>query len=103
MKSAWCFMALAVLSGCGNSDINKARDELRKTLNDGDSAKFQNERVLYMPPSREKVVCGEFNAKNLMGAYTGFNPYVVQSIDLSPSAKYQDESYVNVTCSLAKP
>lgn len=103
MKKVWCFIALAALSGCGNGDINKAREELKKTLNDGDSAKFRNERVLHMPPSREKLVCGEFNAKNLMGAYTGFHPYVVEGIDSFPFAKYQDANDVKITCSLAKP
>jgi hypothetical protein len=103
MQKVLCIIAIAALAGCGNGDINTARETLKKTLNDGDSAKFRDEKVLYMASTHDKIVCGEFNAKNLMGAYTGFHPYVVEGIDTTPFAKFKDQGDVKITCSLAKP
>lgn len=64
--------------GCGKSEQEKLNEERKKldlqaqnivrgTLKDGDSAKFRNQWEL----------CGEVNAKNSFGAYTGFQRYIM--------------------------
>ncbi|PAA01274.1 hypothetical protein CJU76_18225 [Pseudomonas fragi] len=94
-----------VLAGCGNADVEKAHSEVAKVLFDGDSAKFRNDRVLYLPPTADKIVCGEVNAKNRFGGYAGYILYVVEGIDEFPYAKLSSEgsSEIKITCSLGKP
>lgn len=43
---------------------------------DPDSVRFRDER-LYRVSETEIAVCGEYNAKNGFGAYSGFNSYAV--------------------------
>ncbi|WP_024696142.1 hypothetical protein [Pseudomonas syringae] len=97
--------ALGALTACGGGDISKAQSAVKKDLFDGETARFREDRVLYMPPNKTKVVCGEVNAKNKFGAYVGFQPYVVESLDTVPFAKFSSESAgeIRTTCSLAKP
>lgn len=98
-------LAGLALAGCGDSDVRKAHAEVAKLLNDGGSAEFRSDRVLYLPPGQQKIVCGEVNAKNQLGAYAGYTPYVVESIDTVPYAKFSREntSDIRITCSLGKP
>jgi hypothetical protein len=98
-------VAAIVLAGCGNPDIDKAHAELSKRLHDGDSVKFREDHVLLVAATKEKMVCGEFNAKNQLGAYNGFIPYVVEDLDGFPSAQFSDENglEVKITCSMGKP
>ena len=56
--------------------IVKAREAVRNQLIDPDSAKFRNEETA----EKGAVVCGEMNAKNRMGGYTGFAPYIHAAI-----------------------
>lgn len=69
-------LALAALAmaiaGCGNSDIDKARQAVAEKLNDPGSAQFRNERS-----EKGGWVCGEVNAKNAFGGYIGFKRYTV--------------------------
>lgn len=53
-------------------EIIIAREAVKGTLKDPDSAKFQNERISGL------LVCGEVNAKNSYGGYTGYKRYIVQ-------------------------
>ena len=96
-------LAFALLAGCGG-DVGKAHEEVKKYLNDGDAAQFRGDRVLYLPPDDQKIVCGEVNAKNAFGAYVGFTPYVVESLESAPRAKFSAESLsdIRITCSLGK-
>jgi len=48
-----------------------ATEYIAKLLLDPESAKFQNVRFV-----DGGTVCGEVNGKNLLGAYTGFTPFV---------------------------
>ncbi|WNW10132.1 hypothetical protein RRX38_02870 [Pseudomonas sp. DTU_2021_1001937_2_SI_NGA_ILE_001] len=96
--------AMCLLTACGG-DIGKAQDEVKRRLYDGSSAEFRDDRVLYLPPGRDKIVCGEVNAKSPQGGYSGFQPYVVENLDVAPFAKFSQESAqdIRVTCSLGKP
>lgn len=97
-------LAMGLLAGCGDGDIKKAHNEVEKLLYDDGSAKFRNDRVLFVPPTQDKIVCGEVNAKNRLGAYVGFTPYVVENLDRFPVAKFSSESAsdIKITCSLGK-
>jgi hypothetical protein len=96
--------AVPMLSGCGDADIARAHAAVESRLNDSGSAKFRNDQVLYVPPGKEKIVCGEVNAKNFYGGYAGFTPYVVEQLDSFPHAKFSSENALDIklTCSFGK-
>ena len=62
------------------SEQNHATEKVKEILIDSQSAIFRNVRA---PQSYKKVVCGEVNAKNRMGGYTGFQKFI--SIDRTPT------------------
>jgi hypothetical protein len=55
-----------------------AREKVSVFLKDPGSAQFKGERV-----GREKAVCGQVNAKNGFGGYTGFSSYVAPAGDVA--------------------
>lgn len=57
--------------------MNELRSEVLKQLNDPESAQFRNERYWSNWTRTGGVLCGEVNAKNLMGGYTGYRTFVV--------------------------
>lgn len=69
-RYAFLLAAGLVLAGCGDSRLDAAHTAVKGQLKDPGSAQFQNDRVL-----DSGRVCGEVNAKNAMGGYTGFKPY----------------------------
>lgn len=71
MRFLWGVVAMIVLSGCGKSDIDRAREAVAEQLKDPTSAQFRNERVV----GSDKTVCGEVNGKNSVGGYVGFVSY----------------------------
>lgn len=68
-------LSLVVLAACGQSDMTVGKEKVRYVLKDGASAQFRNESV-HVQKDRT-IFCGEVNAKNAYGAYTGFVPFVV--------------------------
>ena len=70
------------------SDLRKFRAIVANSLKDPASAQFRNEKVL--KESAGKFYCGQLNAKNGYGGYTGFVTFVADehSVRLQP----QDES-----------
>lgn len=95
-------MFCVLLAGCGNADIETARSAVKQQLNDPSSAEFRNEKVYH--DVRGLVVCGEVNAKNRFGGYTGYKPYVVDALNSVPSANLSAESEmdIKITCQLAE-
>jgi hypothetical protein len=81
-----------LLPGCSAADAfryeSKAREAVAKQLLDPTSAQFRNIAV------RKDHVCGEVNAKNSMGAYVGFQRFVVNvsnwNAQLDPKFDYSD-------------
>lgn len=80
---------VALLCGCGESAAQKeariqvnmkvtAEGYVRAKLKDPDSAQFQNQFI-----SSKDAACGEVNAKNSFGGYTGFKRYVSAGRDLT--------------------
>jgi hypothetical protein len=74
-RLAIVFVASYSLSACDQlpwSSVAKARDAVKDQLIDPQSAQFRNEVL-----TETGRVCGEVNAKNRMGGYTGFKNYWV--------------------------
>ncbi|CAG1021994.1 hypothetical protein MTYM_01408 [Methylococcales bacterium] len=57
--------------------INVARNPILETLIDPMSAQFRNEKIGF----DNSIVCGEINAKNSLGGYTGFKVYMSDGHD----------------------
>ena len=99
------FCALFVLmSGCtdqNSADIGSVDSSKKVTLSkkdallarasalaahdlaDPDSAKFRGlfQTKIGWPTAQDRAVCGEINAKNLYGAYTGFTKFIYTETD----------------------
>lgn len=68
----------ALISGCGDKKVAEAKSAIEVILKDPSSAQYRNLRVY-----SEGVVCGEVNAKNSMGGYAGFTPFIYNGEELS--------------------
>jgi hypothetical protein len=66
----------------------RARFTLNQELTDYPSARFQFVRAVQLPNQRP-YFCGEINAKNRVGGYTGFRPFVVddQGVKYEPAER----------------
>lgn len=68
-----------VLPGCGQGESSitqAAADRVSQRLKDPSSAQFRN-LTYHNINGFAHVVCGEVNAKNAMGGYAGFRPFIV--------------------------
>lgn len=61
-----------VLAACGASPIEQAKEIAAHDLADPAAAQFRD-----MEEMEGDCIVGELNAKNRMGAYTGFRPFIV--------------------------
>lgn len=61
-----------LLASCSPSPIDKAKELASHDLADPSSAQFRDVSVV-----AANCVAGEINAKNRVGAYSGFRPFVV--------------------------
>jgi len=102
MKLFVPFLAFVALAGCEDSDVRKAREEVKRNLNDSASAEFRGEKVYRLPD--DTVVCGEVNAKNGYGGYAGFSKYVVEGVGTRPVAKFGEgmQTDIGITCQFAE-
>lgn len=75
------FAFAAALSGCKESPEKAALRDLRLAFNDPDSVQVREVRVV-LDEFRIPGVCGEVNAKNKFGGYTGFRPFMVKGHDV---------------------
>ena len=71
MKKILHVSILLALSGCDVGPQGDAKKAVAATLTDPSSVQFQN-----VTSYSNNVICGEFNAKNQMGGYVGFKPFV---------------------------
>ena len=87
MKSSWRLLILlssiALLGGCGNGKVEAAKKEVESRLSDPSSAQYRN-----ITTSSQGVVCGEVNAKNKMGGYTGFEMFVYNAAGYGSGVDY---------------
>lgn len=77
MKKAAMLILASLLAACSQSgDAEKiSKAELIKEFNDPSSVQFRNV-ITYAPDHGVYASCGELNAKNSFGAYTGFKEFV---------------------------
>lgn len=67
----WMVISLIALAACG-SKVKEAQEIAAHNLNDPASAQFRQ-----VTEAGDHCVTGEINAKNRMGAYTGFREFIV--------------------------
>lgn len=86
VMSVLMFVCLSGLTGCGKVKEAVAQKKLlgllKENLRDADSAKFRNVRIgktTYdvAKTKEDYAICGEVNAKNAFGAFTGFEGFVI--------------------------
>lgn len=99
MRLLFLLFGLIFLNGCDGNPIEKMKKEKESkklviaSLKDGESAKFQN----------VNGECGEVNAKNGFGAYTGFKRYIAPSgigalfEESEPSLEFETIWYTHCT------
>lgn len=81
----------ASLVGCGNgeqAEIEQAKEIVIKNLIDPSSAKFGQIKVF-----RSGVVCGEVNAKNRLGGFTGTKIFMVNQGEIELPASSFNVGY----------
>lgn len=94
MKKIFPIILIFSLVGCEKDQQQKIDDKrraldlqvqniVRGNLKDGESAKFRNQHEM----------CGEVNAKNSFGGYTGFTRYILTSEKLFLENQYQESDY----------
>ena len=74
MMRAVLLGCLLILAACSGQQHSEARQQVAAQLKDPASAQFRNVRSSTL---RETDVCGEVNAKNSFGGYTGFKRFIV--------------------------
>lgn len=78
-----CISLLFCLSGCkpiDNQMKRQGKNKVESVLNDPGSGEFRNLKFIEVSSdkkSKEGYVCGQVNAKNGFGAYTGFHKFYV--------------------------
>lgn len=76
-------LSIIVLSGCkpGEEKATEiAKNEISSEMKDPESVKFRNVKYIKSNDNNDYVkgtVCGEYNAKNGYGAYTGYKPFLI--------------------------
>lgn len=87
MKKLLIVIALLGLVGC-KPGAEKATEigqkEVSAAMRDPDSSKFRYTRFIQQEEAEDGtvkgVVCGQVNAKNAFGAYSGFTPFIVEVV-----------------------
>lgn len=91
MKRTALLMLVSLLAACspGGEAEKISKAELIKDFNDPSSVQFRNV-VTYSPDPGIYATCGELNAKNSFGAYTGFKKFVAvtENTDKEPYYLY---------------
>lgn len=71
--------------------INSVQATVREMMKDPESTKFRN-TVTYRSRFGDQIVCGEYDAKNSYGGYTGYDSYYFRMRDGVAMAKHVDTS-----------
>jgi hypothetical protein len=84
VKRILIILPLLLLVGCkpgAEKAISLAKKEISAAMKDPDSTKFKYLRYKDIGTDKDGVikgyVCGQVNAKNGFGAYTGYSPFIV--------------------------
>jgi hypothetical protein len=79
--SSGALAACSLIPGTEQHAAERARALLSPTLFDADSAKFTDVRRVHINQPPEDIICGKINAKNQLGAYTGFRRFFASEGD----------------------
>ncbi len=79
--------------------IHDARKPVLAKLNDPDSAKFRDERYIGNWQPGDGMLCGELNAKNAMGGYTGYQKFAAAGNSVSLASEF-DAEFVTEVCTV---
>lgn len=88
MKKILCFAALFSITSFSfatdkeSTFLKEAKTHIKDQMKDPDSTQFRNMRIISNTIG-EKAVCGEVNAKNSYGGYTGFKAFAYTQQGLS--------------------
>lgn len=93
IKFCICLASVLFVSGC-DSETGRVEELVRSQLKDPDSAKFRE----ITKKADGQYFCGEVNAKNSMGGYTGYQPFVVGPMNESLPDVVFDVSSVMDRC-----
>jgi len=96
MRYIW-IIGLVALSACGPSREKQAQEIASHDLVDPDTAKFREVRN-----GSTDCVIGEINAKNRMGAYTGFRPFIVDIKKKEAAILLDEHDAGDLTATLAE-
>ena len=74
--SSSILLLMMTLTACGAEEdlITSAKAAVTKKLNDPSSAQFADIRLVKI--NGQEFVCGRINARNRMGGYDGFKPFL---------------------------
>lgn len=87
-------ICLAILSGCTPLDpAHDAKEAVKSTLVDPESARWREIRIV-----RPDFVCGEVNAKNSFGGYTGFSRFLVWEYRIYLGGKHLSDTEIFACC-----
>lgn len=81
-------LLFVLLCGCSpnqSSALQSAQARVKSELKDPESAQFQNLEEY------GSIVCGEVNAKNSYGGYSGFKPFIVHGVQVAIAEDTGDE------------
>ncbi len=77
-------LSTLLLAGCKPSEEKAteiAKKEISSVMKDPESVKFRNIKYIKDNDNDDYIngnVCGEYNAKNGYGAYTGYKPFLIK-------------------------
>lgn len=92
MKRTALLVLLSLLAACSDEKAAEKAAKVGITQEFNDPASVQYRDVAtYSPQAGVYATCGELNAKNQFGAYTGFMRFVALVDIVEGKAKYRDE------------
>lgn len=71
-KATFYAIAFLMVAACSPSTNSEAEEAVRALMRDPDSTQFRNVSIC---PNDRTMSHGDYNAKNLYGAYVGFEPF----------------------------
>lgn len=92
-------MLVLAIAGCAAAE-GQVEDAVRSVLKDPESARFQSVGVAEVNGVR--VACGQVNAKNSMGGYTGDRAFMLKGDQLWMATSSEESTAVLITCSLTQ-
>lgn len=92
-----CYDSKQLESAAIDIDILKLRKPLLDRLKNPQSARFRNEVIYDNQIVNSTVLCGEINAHNSYGAYTGYTPFVTYK-NKTVSVNTNNKGLVSILC-----